>query len=215
MLISELPVIFVFPCIGISFYYLRSYCQHRQHTVLWHTKRQSDFTIINIQTFRKLTQPNSWHMFYLLKNKLHWNQETENTVILSVGNVHRVQRCVHSLFSSCLMQRNCFWPARFLCPGNGSPYEIFSICLAQENREMFPETNSGKLSKNEMPRIFRQRTLVALVKKTSLHFNCWKTTDELARAGYNMTWSALALVYSQQYCVFINPVELYWIATIN
>jgi hypothetical protein len=30
--------------------------------------------------------------------------ENKNNVILSVGNIHRVQRCIHSLFSSCLMQ---------------------------------------------------------------------------------------------------------------
>jgi hypothetical protein len=46
----------------------------------------------------------SWHMFYLSKNKVHQNQKTKNNVILSVGNVHRVQRCMHSLFSSSLMQ---------------------------------------------------------------------------------------------------------------
>jgi hypothetical protein len=56
-----------------------------------------------------------------------------------------------------------------------------------------------------MPGSVRQWTLVALVKKTS--FDCWKTTDGLARAGYNMTW--------QRYCVFITPIELYWIAFIN
>jgi hypothetical protein len=56
-----------------------------------------------------------------------------------------------------------------------------------------PKTHSGKLSKNEMPGSVRQWILVTLVKKTSLHFDCWKTTDGLARAGYNMTWSAWAL----------------------
>jgi hypothetical protein len=33
---------------------------------------------------------------------------------------------------------NCFCPARFLCHGNGLPDEILSICLAQENQEMYP-----------------------------------------------------------------------------
>jgi hypothetical protein len=27
---------------------------------------------------------------------------------------------------------------QFYCPGNGSPDEILSICLAQKNREMYP-----------------------------------------------------------------------------
>jgi hypothetical protein len=84
----------------------------------------------------------SWYMFYLSKNKLQWNQKTKKHVIVSVGNVHRVQRCMHSLFSSCLMQPG----EEFLCHGNGSPdNEILLNCLAQENREMYPWTHSGKL----------------------------------------------------------------------
>jgi hypothetical protein len=66
-----------------------------------------------------------------------------------------------------------------------------------------------------MPGSVQQWTFIALVKKTSLHFDCWKTTDRLVRAGYNTMWPAWALVWSQRYCVFINPIELYWIATIN
>jgi hypothetical protein len=37
------------------------------------------------------------------------------------------------------VNRNGFCPARFLCHGNGSPDEILSICLAQENREYISE----------------------------------------------------------------------------
>jgi hypothetical protein len=66
-----------------------------------------------------------------------------------------------------------------------------------------------------MPGSVRQWTFFALVKKTSLHFECWKATDRLVRAGYNMTWPPWDLIQSQRYCVFINPVELYWIAAIN
>lgn len=47
------------------------------------------------------------HMFYLSKNKWHWYQRIK--VVLSVGNVRRVQQCIHLLFSSCLMQ----WWKRF------------------------------------------------------------------------------------------------------
>jgi hypothetical protein len=54
------------------------------------------------------------------------------------------------------VDRNGFCPARFLCHGNGSPDEILSICLAQENREMYPQTHSGKLSKNEVSGNIRQ-----------------------------------------------------------
>jgi hypothetical protein len=67
------------------------------------------------------------------KNKVHWNQKTKKNVVLSAGNVHRVHRCMYSLFSWCLLQ-----PGEvFLCHGNGSPDKILSICLAQENREMY------------------------------------------------------------------------------
>jgi hypothetical protein len=68
-------------------------------------------------------------------------------VILSVGNVHCIQRCMHSLFSSYLMQPS----EGFLWHGKGSPDEILSICLEQENRKMYPQTHSGKLSKKKMP----------------------------------------------------------------
>jgi hypothetical protein len=49
-----------------------------------------------------------------------------------------------------------FDATRFCSDGNGLPDEILSICLAQENREMYPQTHSGKLSKNEMPGSVRQ-----------------------------------------------------------
>jgi hypothetical protein len=67
--------------------------------------------------------------------------------------------------------------------GHGSPDEILSICLAQESREICPWTHSGKISNKELPGSVRQWALVATVKKTSLHFDCLKTTDELAPVG--------------------------------
>jgi hypothetical protein len=87
--------------------------------------------------------------------------------------------------------------------------------LAQPSREMYPWSHSSKLSRNGMPGSVRQGTVVVLIKKTSLHFNCWKTTDGLAQAGYNVTWPAWDLVQSQRYSLFITPIELYWIAIIN
>jgi hypothetical protein len=49
-----------------------------------------------------------------------------------------------------------------------------------------------------------------ICENTSFLFDRLKTTDGLAQASYNMTWPAWALVQSQRYCVFMNPVELYW-----
>jgi hypothetical protein len=61
----------------------------------------------------------------------------------------------------------------------------------------------------------RHSTFVALVKNKSLQFQCLKTTDGLARAGYNMTWPVWTFMQSQRYYVFINPFELHWIVTIS
>jgi hypothetical protein len=66
-----------------------------------------------------------------------------------------------------------------------------------------------------MPSSVCQWTLVAFVKKTSLYFDYLKTPEGLAWAHYNMMWPVWSLVQSQRYCVFINTIELYWIATIN
>jgi hypothetical protein len=105
-----------------------------------------------IQGDRKVTQP--IHDTCPVCQKINYTEirKQKNNVILSAGNVHRVQRCMHSLFSSCLMQPG----EEFLCHRNDSPDEILSICLAQENREMYPKTHSGKLSKNKMPGSVRQ-----------------------------------------------------------
>jgi hypothetical protein len=73
--------------------------------------------------------------------------------------------------------------------------------------------NSFWQVENEMPGGVRQWTLVALVKNTSFHFDHFKTTEELARASYNITWPSSALV--QSHYVFINPNEMYWTAAIN
>jgi hypothetical protein len=86
--------------------------------------------------------------------------------------------------------------------------DIVDLFGTGESENVSPNS-SGKLSKNEMPGNVRQWTFVALVKNTSLHFDCWKTTDGLVRAGCK------ALVYPQWCFVFINPIEFYWIATTN
>jgi hypothetical protein len=87
-----------------------------------------------IQSNRKVTQPIPDTCSICQKINYIDIRKQKNNVILSVGNVHRVQRCMHSLVSSCLMQPG----EEFLFHGNGSPDEILSICLAQKNREMYP-----------------------------------------------------------------------------
>jgi hypothetical protein len=101
-------------------------------------------------------------------------------------------------FSSCLMQPD----KEFLCHGNGSPDEILSICLAQENRRMYPVNHSDKLSKNKMPGSVRQWTLVPLVKKTSLHFTVWRQLTGWREQV--TTWRDLrGLLYSHSDIVYL------------
>jgi hypothetical protein len=102
--------------------------------------------IYNIQGDRKVTQPTP--DICSISQKINYTEirKQKNNVIFCVGNVHCVQQCRHSLFFSSLMQ-----PGEELCHGKGSPDEILSICLAQENWEMYPSTHFGKLSKNKMP----------------------------------------------------------------
>jgi hypothetical protein len=63
-----------------------------------------------------------------------------------------VQWCRHSVF---LMSDATQWRVSAVTR-NGSPDEILSICLAQENLEIYPQTHSGKLSMNKMPDTVQQ-----------------------------------------------------------
>jgi hypothetical protein len=100
----------------------------------------------------------SWRLFSLAQNNLYWNYKKEYSKCWKCPP--RSARCVGSLFSSCLLQ-----PAEQF-----TRQHILSVCLAQENRKMYPHTHSGRLSKNEMPGNFRHWALVVLVvEKASLH----------------------------------------------
>jgi hypothetical protein len=72
-------------------------------------------------------------------------------------------------------------------------YNYQALCSWNLNWWILKHRND-KFSKNEMPGSIRQWTFIALVKKTSLHFDCLKTTDGLAQVRNNMTWPAWALV---------------------
>jgi hypothetical protein len=77
----------------------------------------------------------------LSKNK-NKKQPKKNNVLLSVGNVQSVTKFdgyrPHYRQLTPKVDQNGFCPARFLCHGNGSSDDILSICLAQENPEMYP-----------------------------------------------------------------------------
>lgn len=63
------------------------------------------FYLIIIQSDQKLTQPIP--DTYLICQKINYIRirKQKNNVILTFGKVHRVQRHLHSPFSSCLMER--------------------------------------------------------------------------------------------------------------
>jgi hypothetical protein len=79
------------------------------------------------------------------------SKKQKKNVLFSDEYVNRIQRCKSSLFSSYLMQPR----EQFLCRRDGSSDETLSICTAQENLEMTPKIQSGKLSKSETPGSFR------------------------------------------------------------
>jgi hypothetical protein len=145
------------------------------------------------------------HAIHFIYQRINYTKIRKN-ILLIVRNVHSVRWSTHSLFSSCFMHI-------------GGVY-CFMETVQQTRHSRFvwhgrignPQTNSGKLSKNVISDSIRQWTLFVPVKKTSLHFGCWKTTDGLRPAGYNTTWLAWTVVRSQRYYVFISRIELYWIA---
>jgi hypothetical protein len=112
----------------------------------------------HIQNDRKVTHPFLTHV--LSKNKLHLSQETKP----SAGNVHRSHRCMDSHFSSRLMQHG----KELLCKGT---VHRATYCRPVWHRRIGRSILKLILaSKNEMTGSVRQWTL-ALVKKTSLHFD--------------------------------------------
>jgi hypothetical protein len=67
-----------------------------------------------------------------------------------LGTATKLKGCIDCRHSTPELDRIGFCPARFLCHGNGLPDMVVSVCLAQENWEMYPGTHFGKLCKNEM-----------------------------------------------------------------
>jgi hypothetical protein len=137
----------------------------------------------------------------------------ENLCSLMCTSVGQSTLWIESFLSDFRGERNKVWRIStklFSFNTEGRP-EWFLSCTLPVSRKRFSrwdtvdlfgtgesgnvsQNHSGNLSKNEMTGSVRQWTLVAVMKKTSLHFDCFKTTDGLARAGYNMTWPAWALV---------------------
>jgi hypothetical protein len=105
-------------------------------------RRQKDkFAFIHVQTDRNVTQPIPDTRSICQKINYIKIRKQKKKVKLSVRNVHSVTKfdyIVQTRHLAPKVDRNGFCPARFLCHGNGSPDEILLICLAQENREMYP-----------------------------------------------------------------------------
>jgi hypothetical protein len=114
-------------------------------------------------------------MFYLSKNKLHWNHKTKNIVILSVGNVHRVQRCMHSLFSLCLMQHGEeFLQWRMKC----TPHYFVSVllmcaggfCTRSPSKPAKIEIRWRQIRRSRGPQVSINN---ATTKEFAQHLHCW------------------------------------------
>jgi hypothetical protein len=87
----------------------------------------------NSQGDQKFKQPIS-DKLYLSNNKLHCNQKRKIMLI-------KCLKCSpHSAMQAFIFYLKLdMKPGEdFLCHRNGSPHEILSICLVQENREMYP-----------------------------------------------------------------------------
>jgi hypothetical protein len=79
----------------------RSTCAQTDRFSLWLETTLTSYLLI----YRVIENSRSPFLARVLfVKKIHWNQKTKNNVVLNVENVHSVQRCMHSLFSSCFMQ---------------------------------------------------------------------------------------------------------------
>ena len=72
------------------------------------------------------------------------------------------------------LDRNIFCPAQCLCHANSSPNKTLSIFVAHGNWKIYPQTDSCKLCKSEMPGSVWQWMLVAVAKRAYLLFSCRK-----------------------------------------
>jgi hypothetical protein len=70
-----------------------------------------------------------------------------------------------------------------------------------------------QVSKNEMPGNVCQLTFVTRVKKKSLQFDCWKTSDRLSWGGYNKMW-LVCLLYSHSNIVCLLTCSLPVLVTV-
>jgi hypothetical protein len=126
-------------------------------------------------------------IFYLSKKLKSWNK---GLCYIKCWNVHHVQWCMLSLFSSRLMQPDKKlpqWQERFI------RRDFDGFCRNSKIGKCVPRLILGKLNKNEVACNFRRWTISALVKNASLHIDCWRTTDGLAREGIIMTGTAWSL----------------------
>jgi hypothetical protein len=88
-----------------------------------------------------------------LKNKLHWKHKAKNNVMLRVGTMCAAfsDASLRSfLHVWCNLVKDSYVTEMF------SRREILVICSAQGNREVYHQTHSGNLNKNEMPGSVRQ-----------------------------------------------------------
>jgi hypothetical protein len=97
------------------------------------SQRQSFIFRFNYTEWSKSHVTHAWHMFYLPKNKLHWNQKTKKQYYVKFWSTAFSDACIHYF--------PLVWcnPGKSFSHGNDSPDEILSIFLAQENRKWMPK----------------------------------------------------------------------------
>jgi hypothetical protein len=160
---------------------------------------------LNLQVFRSHAT-HSWHNVNFPPPK---EKKTEDGLVVTLENVQHAQWCMHSHFLQCFMQ-----PSEEFLQWKKLLSSRDIVNLSGTGLGTHPHTHPGKLNNNEMPVSVQQWTSVALEKKTFFHSDCSNTTGRPAQADYNMNMTC-GLLYSHSDIVFIDPIELYWIATIN
>jgi hypothetical protein len=151
-------------------------------------------------------------MFYLSKNKWLWNKKTKKQCYIKCWKCPS-HFAMHA-FTLFLMFDATWWSVLVSRKQYTRRYIVGLFGTGESGN--VSQNSSGMLSKNEMLGSFRQWTLFAFVKNTFLHFDCWKTTDGLARAGY-MTWRGLTVILCvliQSKCIDLQPSIniLIWVA---
>jgi hypothetical protein len=100
--------------------------------------------------------------------------------------------------------------------GNGSPDEILSICLDKRIGKCIPKLILASYIRTRCQAVFDNEHSLHLWKRHPCISTVWRQLTDWREQV--TTWRDLRrplCSHSDVVCIYINPVELYWIATIN